>query len=176
MNLIILISIFSVFSSARKGESDFLVDAHKIVPATNDTMSQSVTKNQALTCIFKMLRVEASNQGRKTLGVMGDWTWRRDLKNAQDEDWTDWIDFWSQSSRWKDLTGAWNMRLRAPFSGHHYKTPNQPVYVATILKDSLRIGGISFQTSQYFIWAQFNRSSFEQAIMRGSPSEGVFQN
>ena len=93
MNLIILITIFSVFSFARKGKSDFLVDAHKMVPATNDTMSQSVT----MWPIFKMFRVEASSQGRRTLGVMGDWTWRKDSKNVQDEDWTDWTDFWSQS-------------------------------------------------------------------------------
>ena len=61
--------------------------------------------------------------------------------------------------------------FRAPFGGHHFETPNQPLYLATILKDSLRIGGISFQTSRYFIWVQFKRSSFEEAIMRGSLSK-----
>ena len=64
-----------------------------------NSLSQSVTENDTLTCIFKIFRVEISNQGRKTLGVMGDQTWRRDLKNAQDEDWTDWTVFWSQSWR-----------------------------------------------------------------------------
>ena len=80
MNLIILITIFSVFCFARKGKAGFLVDAHKIA------LSRGW---ETLICIFQMFPVEVLRQGLKTWEVIGEWIWRGDWKNVQEEDGTD---------------------------------------------------------------------------------------
>ena len=84
MNLIILITIFSVSCFARKGKDGFLLGSHKTALWRGW---------ETLICMFKMFPVEALWQGLKTWGVIEEWIWRGDWKNVQEEDGTD---FWSQ--------------------------------------------------------------------------------